>query len=186
MPKPILTIDATYAFDATLPRTFQFKYSGGQIKSNTIIIKNNQTNEIIYTAVQETMLLQHNIPENTLENGVLYNITLSCTEVSGAISETSAPVIFYCYSTPVFELNVIEGQVIGNASYDFTINYSQAENEQIQSFYVVLYDSGKQTLYTSNARYDSKSTITISNLEDNVQYYVRAFGETLNHMALDT
>lgn len=186
MSKPILTVDATYAFDATLPRTFQFKYSGGQIKSNTIIVKNNQTNEIVYTAVQETMLLQHVIPGNTLENGLLYNVTISCTEVSGIESEASAPVIFYCYSTPTFELNVVEGQVIGNASYDFAINYSQSESEQIQSFYVVLYDSGKQTLYTSNARFDSNSTVTISNLEDNVQYYVRAFGETLNHMMLDT
>lgn len=186
MPKPILTIDATYAFDASDARTITFSYSGGQLQSNTLVIKNNETNSVVYSATQTTMLLKHTIPANTLSNGTLYNVSVKVTETNGNISDLSNTLLFYCYSTPTFKMNITEGQIIANASYSTEITYEQAEGERLQSYYVVLYDTQQQELYRSAVRYDTSLPVMISNLEDNKSYFIRAFGETLNHMQLDT
>lgn len=186
MSKPILTIDATYAFDAAEDRAFIFTYSGGQLKSNTLVIKNNQTNAVVYNGTQTTMLLKHKVPANTLSNGTLYNVSVKVTETNGNVSEISNSLLFYCYSAPIFKMNISEGQIITNASFSTEITYSQAEGEQLQSYYVVLYDTQHQEIYRSSVRYDTTLPVMLNSLEDNKSYLVRAFGETLNHMELDT
>lgn len=186
MSKPILHNTASYAFDAAREHDITFQYSGPQAFSNTLMIRRNDTNEIIYNGTQTTMQLKHTIPANTLSNGVLYNVVVYITDRDGSNSDISDALIFYCYSAPEFGINITENQVIGDASYHVAVTYAQAEGEALQSYQVVLYNTNKKAIYTSPIRYDTTLPVPISSLENNGSYYIRATGETINHMQLDT
>lgn len=186
MSKPILYQTASYAFDAAKDHDFEFQYSGPQAFSNTLIIRNNETNEIVYHAAQTTMQQRHTLPAGSLSNGVLYNVCVFTTDRDGINSELSDPLIFYCYSTPSFDVNITENQVISDSSYQVAVSYAQDDEEPLQSYQVTLYNTSKQALYTSPVRYDTALPVSINSLEDNASYYIRATGETVNHMALDT
>lgn len=186
MAKPILYSTASYAFDAAFPHDFMFQYSGSQAVSNTLVIRNNASNDIVYEGTTTTMQLKHTIPANTLINGILYSVTVCVTDTNGVNSSVSEPVLFYCYTTPTFKINISTNQIIESASYQVEISYEQSEGEQLQSFQVSLYDLNKQLIYSSSTRYDSSLAVTIGNLEDNTSYYIRATGETINHMSVDT
>jgi len=184
--KPILYNTASYAFDATKAHDFEFQYSGSQAFSNTLIVRKNDTNEVVYNASQTTMLLKHTLPAGSLSNGYIYNVCVFTTDRDGNNSELSDPLIFRCYGTPVFDLNISENQVITASSYNVTTTYSQSEDEPLQSYQVVLYNTKKQPIFTSSIRYDATLPLSINGLEDNASYYIRATGETVNHMPLDT
>lgn len=186
MSKPILHNTASYAFDAVKDREFTFQYSGSQAFSNTLIIRRNDTYETVYNASQTTMQLKHTLPANTLTNGTLYNVSIYVTDRDGNNSDISEPLIFCCYSTPEFAINITENQIIGDSSYNVVIAYTQTEDEALQSYQVILYDQSKQVIYSSSTRYDTALLVPISGLENNTTYYIRATGETINHMSLDT
>lgn len=58
--KPILYLIP--AFDSALGTTIKFSWFGNQPVSNTVIIKDNATNKIVYEQSQTTMRLEHQIP----------------------------------------------------------------------------------------------------------------------------
>lgn len=186
MSKPILHNTASYAFDATKDHEFTFQYSGSQAFSNTLIVRRNDTYETVYSVQQTTMQLKHTLPANTLTNGKLYNVSIYVTDRDGNNSDVSEPLIFCCYSTPEFAINITENQIIGDSSYNVVVAYAQTEDEALQSYQVILYDQSKQVIYSSSTRYDTALLVPISGLENNTTYYIRATGETINHMSLDT
>lgn len=186
MAKPILYSTASYAFDAAYAHDFMFRYTGSQAVSNTLTIRNNETNDVVYKGTSTTMQLRHTVPAGTLTNGTLYSATVYVTDATGVNSSDSEPVLFYCYTTPTFHINIVTNQIIEAASYQVEISYEQSEGEQLQSYQVSLYDLNKQLIYSSSTRYDYSVPVNIGNLEDNTSYYIRATGETINHMSLDT
>lgn len=186
MSKPILFQTASYAFDSAKAHDFEFQYSGPQACSNTLIIRNNETSEVVYQAAENTMQLKHTLPAGSLANGILYNVRVFTTDRDGNNSELSDTLIFYCYSTPSFDINITENQIISDSSCQVTVSYVQKEEEPLQSYHVTLYNTNKQALYTSPVRYDTALPVSIGSLEDNAAYYIRATGETVNHMLLDT
>jgi len=176
------------AFDARYEKTIEFEWQGNQAFKNKCIIRNNATNTIVYQSIQETFQLKHVIPAHILTNGILYNITISVYDINGTESETSDPVLFYCYTKPTFEFtNLIDNQVIRNSSYNVILNYYQPEGEELQSYQLHLYNTNKNLIWSSGVRYDTSNlSISMYDLDDNGTYYVRATGITVNGMELDT
>lgn len=182
--KPILYLIP--AFDSALGTTIKFSWLGNQPVSNTVIIKDNTTNKIVYEQSQTTMRLEHQIPIlSGLINGKLYNISVKVVDNVGTSSEWSDIALFYCFSTPVFEINIVDGQIIQTQTYGVNITYSQSEGEQLQSYRVKVLSPNREVVYDSNNRY-ALDTVRITNLQDNNHYYIIATGETINGMYVST
>jgi hypothetical protein len=176
------------AFDAKKEQIITFVWNGNQSFSNTCTIRNNATNSIVYQSTQSTLKLEHTIPVSALTNGVLYNIVMQVSDSQNVISEISTPVLFYCYSTPIFTIdNIISNQIVQNSSYQITLTYTQTEGEEQQYFQVMLYNLNKNQIWTSGVKYSTESLVTtLTDLDDNGTYYIRATGSTINGMELDT
>ena len=186
--KPQLYIDASYAFDARYEREFKYLWPSGNNQSvaNTLIIRDNETNTIIYNAKQETLLLKHVLPANTLQNGKTYNVCIQVFDRDNNASEPSDTLIFKCYTTPTLSLNIVNEQVIRSSSYLFIVSYNQIEGEELQYYSLELYDGNKQRLYNTGAKYNIEAGITLSDFTDNTSYYIKAYGQTINHMEIET
>ena len=186
--KPQLYIDASYAFDARYEREFKYLWPSGNNQSvaNTLIIRDNETNTIVYNTKQETLLLKHVLPANTLQNGKTYNVCIQVFDRDNNASELSDTLIFKCYTTPTLSLNIVNEQVIRSSSYLFIVSYNQIEGEELQYYSLELYDGNKQRLYNTGAKYNIEAGITLSDFTDNTSYYIKAYGQTINHMEIET
>lgn len=180
------TLYLVQSFDATLGSTVKFTWLGNQPVSNTIIIKDNISNVIIYEKVLPSMKLEHNIPADSgLINGNLYNISVKVTDSNGVDSEWSDTLLFYCFTTPIFKINIEPDQIIQAQTYGVNITYEQIEGEMLQSYRVMVYNSDNAIIYDSNTRY-ILDTVKITNLQDNSHYSIIAIGETINGIPLST
>ena len=179
------------AFDATVENIIKFTWNGDQSKANNCIIRNNESNEVVYNNIQTTYKLEHIIPKNTLKNGVCYNIRISVIDTTGEQSQFSNQGIFYCYSTPFFEFsNISENSIIQNSTFEWNLTYTQPEGEKLNEYQVYLYDFGKKLINQSSVKYNILNNSIFkgyfNTLEDNGKYYARATGVTLQGMKLDT
>lgn len=182
--KPILYLIPS--FDSSVGTIIKFSWLGNQPVSNTLRIKNNATNEIVYEQTQTTMRLEHIIPTSSgLINGTLYNASVRTTDTTGVYSEWSDILLFYCYSTPTFQINIEPNQIVQAQTYGVNITYSQSEGELLQSYRVRVFNSNDEIVYDSNTRYII-DTVRITNLQDNNHYSIIATGETVNGMVLST
>lgn len=176
------------AFDGASPFLFTFAYSGNQVFKNRLIIRNNESNVVVYDHTVSSFQLEHSLPPKSLVNGVCYNARIQVYDHEDQASEFSNPIIFYCFTTPIWIFaNLEANQIIHNSSYELRLTYSQPEGELLNSYQVFLYDFGYKEIFHTGVRYHTESlTATISGLADNTPYYVRAKAETVNHMQLDT
>ena len=182
--KPILYLIPS--FDCSSGTTIKFSWLGNIPVSNTLRIKNNDTNTIVYEITQQTMKLEHTIrPENNLKNGTLYNASIKVTDGNNSDSEWSDVLLFYCFTTPTFTINIAPGQIIQAQTYGVDITYDQSEGELLQSYRIVVYNSNNEIIFDSNTRY-VLDTVRISNLQDNGNYSIIATGTTVNGMNLST
>lgn len=187
---PVLYNSNRNSKDANTEFKITYTWSGNnpQQTGNIINIYNNETNALVHTATLTNFYKQEcTVPANKLVNGTLYKVTVNviCSEGTSSPSE---PVLFYCYSTPAFEFtNLTQGQLIQNDTYRAELSYSQPEGEQLEDYYISLYSSDKTILYTSSIRYDTGNlSLTISGLENNTRYYIKAFGQTVTGMQVET
>lgn len=181
--KPILNPIA--AFDATQAETVEFTVIGGaQVIANRLVISNNQTGAQVYNQIQSTMKLEHTIPAGTLENGVYYNAVIYTINNGNEESEASTAIPFYCYSTPTLTItNIPDTETIENGTYAFIGNYSQVEDERLNSYQFTLYDSNKDVLTQSPLIYydtDSSLSYTFRGMNNDAAYYIEITGETVN------
>lgn len=182
--KPVLYLIP--AFDSLQGDIIKFSWLGNQPISNTLRIKENFTNVIVYEQTQTTMRLEHIVHQNSgLINGTLYNVSVKVTDGKGVDSEWSDITLFYCFSMPTFQINIEDGQIIQSQTYGVDITYSQTEGEQLQSYRVKVLNSNREVIYDSNNRYII-DTVRITNLQDNNHYYIIATGETVNGMHIST
>nr|DAH38698.1 MAG TPA: hypothetical protein [Caudoviricetes sp.] len=190
--KPVL--NTVNAFDATQQQIFTFNYNGSQqIVRNTLTIRENTKNQVVYSQSQEGLKYEHILPANTLTNGVYYNAYLTVSDSTGADSPASSPIQFYCYAQPVFTLtNMPIGSVIENATYDFTFQYTQAQNQALNTYVVNLYDTNKRLISTSGELYANSTEVpldlsyTISGFDNTTIYYIEITGVTVNNLATTT
>lgn len=188
------TLISTAAFDATQQHTFTFNVVGGsQVVANQLVIRNNVTNDIVYTEKQETYRYEHILEANELTNGIYYNAVLSTFDADGNESQVSIPIQFYCYTAPVIQFtNIPVSGIIPNASFTFEFTYTQAENEKLNSYAVNLYNSFQSLMSTSGAQYVSDGTppytgsYLFAGFEDNTVYYVELVGTTVNNTQITT
>lgn len=175
-------------FDASVGTVVRFYYTGEQVFANRLIIKNNETLAEVYNEKIDSMQLSHSVPENILANGTTYSATITVFDKNDNESPASNIILFTCYTTPLFSIsNINEGDIINDTSYPVALTYSQAEGIALNQYIVTLYDYGHNSIYSSGAIYgDSSLTVTISGLQDNESYYIRATAETVAGMSVDT
>lgn len=175
------------AFDASFEYTFKFTYDGNQIRKTRLQICNNQTNAVVFNQTIDNYQAKHTLPANTLTNGTLYNVAIECFDKDNHSSGLSNKVIFYCFTTPSFKFsNITNGLIIGNSNITPSLTYSQIEGELLNSYQFILYNHNKVQINQSGIKYNTSSmTTNFSNLEE-TNYFIRAIGETVNGMLLDT
>lgn len=180
-------------FDAALGSKISFTWNGNQIYRVRCIIKNNSTGITVYDQTLDNMKAEFTVPPisegSGLINGTFYVCYLSVFDIDGKespIQETGQT--FYCFSTPSFQLSVEENQIIRASSYETVLTYTQSEDEPLNSCRITLYSYQKTELQSSGTIYDTEATIPylMSALENANQYYIRAVGETVNGIPLDT
>ena len=182
------------AFDATQEQVFNFNVLGGnQVTANTLTIKNNATLSTVYSATQTTFKFEHILPANTLTNGTYYQATLTTKDVQGNVSNVSAPIQFYCYSQPSFEIsNMPSGNVITNSSFAFAVTYNQAQGEILNAYVFNLYSASGALISTSNTMYNTDTSLPLnisylfSGFEDKASYSVEVNGVTVNGTQITT
>lgn len=182
------------AFDATQAQTFLFNVLGGsQVVANTLTIKDNATLTTIYSETQTTFKFTHNLPANILTNGTYYQATLTTKDAQGNESNASAPIQFYCYSQPSFEIsNMPSGNVITNSSFAFTVTYNQAQGETLNAYVFNLYSASGALISTSNTMYNTDKSLPLnisylfSGFEDNASYSIEVTGVTANGTQITT
>lgn len=176
------------AFDATKLENFSFNWGGSQSKKNRLLLRDNITDSIVYDQIQETFQLNHALPAQTLSNGHTYNAIIYSIGIDDIESLPSNKIIFKCFSKPIFKFsNLVNNQVIKNSSYQAQLTYSQIEGELLDSYQIEIYNNSKSLIRKSGILYNFESlSYSIPNLEDNSQYYIRAIGNTVNGMVLDT
>ena len=182
------------AFDAQNSFIFQFASIGGsQVVANTLTIKDNATLTTIYSATQTTFKFEHILPANTLTNGTYYQATLTTKDVQGNESSPSAPIQFYCYSQPTFEIsNMPSNNVISNSNFAFTVTYNQAQGEILNAYVFNLYSTSGALISTSNTMYNTDTSLPLnisylfSGFEDNASYSIEVTGVTANGTQITT
>lgn len=178
-------INPIAAFDSTKEHEITFIVIGGaQVTGNRIVISDNQTGNVVYNNIVNTMKLAHTIPANTLSNGGYYNVVIYTIDNSANESAPSTPVPFYCYSQPTLTItNIPATETIGNGTYKFQGNYLQTENEQLNSYQFILYDSNKDILDRSDIIYyqsNNSLAYTFVGMDNDTSYYIELKGQTVN------
>ena len=190
MAKPILY--AVSPFDADKDHTFKFKYSGNQAMGHVIVIKNNSTSAVVYEHDEAnpvaSQVLEHKLAGGTLANGVTYSVQIAVIDNKGVMSEYSTAVVFVCLATPVFEfVTPTANQEVNNIVLEIKLDYSQTQGEVLNSYYVVLYDTNHQLIHQSETFYDTAElSYTLNGLENGKTYFVKAFGETIRGIKIET
>ena len=184
-------INPIAAFDATQNHVITFLAIGGaQVVGNRIVISDNQTGKTVYDNRVITMQLAHTIPANTLTNGGYYNVVIYTIDSANNFSQASVPVPFYCYSQPTLTINNIPASsTIENGTYTFQGSYVQQENEILNSYQFILYDSNKTVLSQSDVIYYSSNnslSYTFVGMSNDTSYYIELKGQTVNNTEITT
>ena len=179
----ITPFDATNSYDVT------FSYSGGaQAYYNQLVITEDETGLNVLNEVTQTLQLKHTIPADLLSNGTKYIAQILVYDVDNNLCASTPIVHFMCLKTPSFSFtNVVQNQIIKSPSYTARLSYSQENNEKLQEYNVTLYSISKVALMSSGINYNTDEILyTITDLDDDTQYYIRATGTTVNGMNVDT
>ena len=179
----ITPFDATNSYDVT------FSYSGGaQAYYNQLVVTEDETGLNVLNEVTQTLQLKHTIPAGLLSNGTKYIAQILVYDVDNNLCASTPIVHFMCLKAPSFSFtNVVQNQIIKSPSYTARLSYSQANNEKLQEYNVTLYSVSKVALMSSGINYNTDEILyTITDLDDDTQYYIRATGTTVNGMNVDT
>lgn len=142
---------------------------------------------MVYDQTVSSMQLLHTVPAGSITNGACYNAVAYVYESDGVESTESSPIIFYCFTTPVFVFtNLSQDDVIRNSTFSPQLSYSQPEGELLNSYQITLYNDAGSELRTTGMKYDTSLTATFTGLSESVSYKVRGVGETINGMKIDT
>lgn len=184
------TIHNISPFDSSIGTIVSFSWSGNQIYKIRCLIKENESGNIVYNQTIDTMKTYFPIPADSgLVNGtdyVCYITVFDINNTESASQDTGKR--FCCRSTPVFRLSIEADEIIRASSFETVLSYSQPEGEELDSCCITLYSYQKTALQSSGTVYDTSASISwfLTALENANQYYIRAAGETVNGMALDT
>lgn len=185
-------------FDATVGGSIRFSWSGSQSQVSVVI---KSGSDEVYSATVTTNLHEVAIPAGSnLENGNVYSAFIRVKDSAGVWSEVQ-PLgsRFLCLQTPEFGIsNIPSSNTIPSSAYTFSIAYAQQNGEKLSSWSVSLYSADKIEISQSGLQYNIANTEgengsisaneswTFSGFDDNVSYFIRALGRTVNGISLDT
>jgi hypothetical protein len=177
-------------FDATKDYIFYFSANGSdQITKNQITIYDSSDNSIAFDETILSFSLQHLLPANKLINGKSYIVKIRAGNNSNVWSSYSDLIPFKCLSTPVISISNVVNETINNQTFNFQGTYSQSQNEQLQSYRFLLYDSN-QTLIASSLEIlysqDNSLSHEFSGMENNEKYYIEFIITTVNNIQVST
>lgn len=181
-------LNPVLAFDANKDMVFTFSSVGGnQVVANRLTVKDVTTLEVVYDETVQSFVYEHNLPGGTLLNSAYYQATITTYDLGGAASAASAPIQFYCFTSPQFEfVNLSQGDNISATTYSFVVQYSQIENELLNQYSFVLYNEDDVQVSTSGVQYVGSTALpptlvvwTVNGLNDNTNYKIVARGETV-------
>lgn len=182
---PIL--DDIKTFDARGTKTITFTVLGGrQVTQNNLTIRRVDTNEKVYDEIQPTFNYQHTLPANTLRNGINYKIEVRVGDIDGVWSDYSPALFVWSYSAPNIRITNIDydnQNRVYEQSPTFIATYSQAENNPIQSYRYLLYDTNKDLIKAFKEQYTSnKNELTqeVAGLDNNKDYHIEVVTTSLN------
>lgn len=185
-----ILVNKITAFDAENERKINFTYSGNQCIANKIDIYDSSTNASVYSNRVTSFALSHTIPAGTLVNGTSYYIKITAYYMNGSTEESVTSVasnIFLCLKTPIWEFaGITDNSTVNNSTVNLSMTYSQAQNEEINEFIIEIYSYTHSLYHRSPSLYDVSETYTVTGLEDNSVYYLRAYGSTVNGLLIDT
>lgn len=182
------------AFDANKQQQFRFYSQGGsQVTGNILTIKNNSTLEQVYKETVTSFAYIHTLPADTLTNGTRYQATIQTIDAQGNISVESDPILFYCYTQPTLTFtNLPASNNIPNASFEFEVQYNQAQSEQLAQYQFNLYDVQGDLMATSGVKYLQNQAVptalsyTFSGFEDGLTYQIEVVGQTVEGTVVDS
>lgn len=188
MAKPI--IYNLKAMNSEEDNTISFSYSGGLIKSNTIMIKSASDNSVVYTGTYSSARGRHLIPANSIDvetYGTQYYIQIKVTENDDTESSWSDTKFAIFIRSPRFNFSNVTDMMQVHQSYlEAELSYEQDDDELLQEYAFYLYDYSKIMLSNSPVKYDiEEMKYTYNGLEDGV-YYIRAIGNTVHDYQVDT
>lgn len=185
-----VSVNSIAAFDSANERKITFRYEGNQCIANTITVYNSSTNASVYSHRVTSFALSHIIPAGTLTNGVSYYVKITAHYMDGSneASVTSAASnVFMCLATPTWSFTgITNDSIVNNATLSLVMTYVQAQNEEMNEFYIEVYNASHNLFHQSAAIYDVSSAYTVTGLEDDSVYYLRAHGTTVNGLVVDT
>ena len=145
-----------------------------------------------------------------LTNGNRYRVKVRSKDKQGNYSDWSDYKTFLCIKDPIFNVTGFKGAVadpetvveqtnnlIQASNIELKIHYfqnnteSEADgvtiDEELNVWKALLYDSSRTLIdYSSDLYYSSVDAYSFSGLRNDVVYYIRATGETVNGKQLDT
>lgn len=181
-------------FDASRGTTIRFSWNGNLAKGNRCTIySNDDMSSPIYNQQIDTYRLDHTIdlskmePGKSLINGNQYLVFITVIDINDEETELDGS-IFYCFSSPTFGFeNISYGETINSVEYRFILNYHQDEGERLNSWKITVYDTKNEIKGTSGVKYDTTDlSFTFPGFASEEQYKIRAVGETINGITLDT
>ena len=213
-------------FDINRGSVIKFQWNGGAISKIELVVRDNKTREIVYRGMRsnDNAIWNYEFPietgDSTVEvttmnmtNGKLYDaflrVYMPSSTATGKWSDfQTLGTQFMCLEYPNIYFKSIEGgiqddsnNVISSNSWQFVLDYEQANGEKIKSWIMTLYDANTGSELTStglvymdsSAEYETyddtgvKTSIyrTFNGFSDATEYYVSAKVETVNGMVID-
>lgn len=178
-----------YPFTATENHIFYFDVYGtaNQVIYNELEIRDiTDTSIVIYKTKIQEFRYQHDLPRNTLTNGVQYVAILRTYDINQILIGESEPIFFYCFSCPQLTIPTIVNSQVNNQTVIFQGVYNQLENELLQSYIFILYDENKIEVAKSPTLYNVSNIQYEFTLENNRTYHIEFKVSTVNEMEHST
>jgi len=180
-------------FDATKDYEFIFYVNGGnQVLRNNLIIENVSDNVEVYNQTIESFSYKHKVLANMLVNGTVYKVKIRTGGLDNTWSQFSEYQMFYCLTPAIITIPTID-YTNQNRVYNQTVNfeavYTQSENEQLQSYRFLLFDSNKDLIKSFPEQFYSGSgnlSQEITGLDNGTLYYIQVKTESVNGLLSGT
>ncbi len=173
-------------FDALKGASIYYTYTGSaQSKANNLRITDKTTGLAVYDFDYDGVEKVHHLPPAVITNGKRYTAKLRVKFIDGTYSPYSNEVEFIALSTPVLDIENIDGHgYVYNSDVTFIARYSQPDGEVVKNYRFKLYDEHEELMTSFPLRYPEDAGIvlteTIKSLEKGKGYFIECWIETQN------
>lgn len=174
-------------WDALKGTSVYFTFTGSrQALDNHLVITDVSDGRIVYSFEFSSFEKVHHLPPSHFENGKVYKAKIRVKFPDGTFSPYSNEVVFRTFSTPVLDIESIDGQgYVYNQDVTFEAIYTQSDNENVKTYRFSLYDENEDLIQSYPVRYPMNAnelTEVIKGLEKGKGYFIECAIETINGM----